>query len=657
MSKPLRLLQIEDSESDADLILRLLMQAGYEVFSQRVEDAEGLRNALRDPTWDMIIADYHLPGFDAPGALRILQECGHDIPCIVISGRMGEDTAVEMMKSGAHDYLTKNNLTRLVPAVERELAEAAARRESKQAQRELRESEERLALAVDATQLGTFDFYPQTGKLIWSKIARQHYGLSPQAEASFDIFLRALHPADRDRVTQTLQDALRYESGGDYVHEYRTLGIEDGQERWLSSRGRVFYDAQTQQAIRVVGVIQNITERKRLEQQLLQSQKLESVGRLAGSIAHDFNNLLTIINGYAHLVMADMDPKDRHRDSMEELAKAAMQAAGLTRQLVSFSRRQAAEPKTIAANELVRDYENMLRRLLGENIELVLSLDPQAGFFRADPGQMGQVLMNLAVNAKDAMPNGGKLVIETSSVQVDDRFTRTQLHVSPGQYVVIVVTDTGTGMSAEVKAHLFEPFYTTKEQGKGTGLGLSTVYGIVVNQSGGSVWVDSEPERGSTFKLFLPASALEAAPSAPVGVEQTASRGETILLAEDEAGVRKYTREILARCGYMVLEASNGVEALSIAQNHGAPIHLLLTDIIMPVMGGMELTEKFNSEFPGIPVLFMSGYNDQIMLNWNTLGTYIQKPFTVSGLLAQVRQVLDRTAASPARTQDNPAAS
>ena len=337
--------------------------------------------------------------------------------------------------------------------------------------------------------------------------------------------------------------------------------------------------------VRVVGVILNVTERKRLEQQLLQSQKLESVGRLAGSIAHDFNNLLTIINGYAHLVLAEMGPQDTLRDSMEELSKAAMQAAALTRQLVSFSRRQVAEPKTIVVNEFVKDYENMLRRLLGENIELVLSLDPQAGAFRADPGQMGQVLMNLAVNAKDAMPTGGKLVIETSSMVVDDHFARTHLYVSPGQYVVLTVTDTGTGMSAEVKSHLFEPFYTTKEQGKGTGLGLSTVYGIVVNQSSGSIWVSSEPGQGTTFKLYFPSFGLEAAAGSAVSIERISSRGETILLAEDEAGVRKYTREILERYGYIILEATNGVEALSVARNHPGPIHLLLTDIIMPTDG------------------------------------------------------------------------
>jgi PAS domain S-box-containing protein len=656
MSKPLRLLQIEDSESDAELMLRLLRHAGFEVVSERVEDGQGLRQALDHGPWDVVIADYYLPRFDAPGALRVLQECGQDIPCIVVSGKMGEDIAVEMMKSGAHDYLTKNSLTRLAPAVERELAEAAERRKSKQAQEQLRESQERLALAVDATQLGTFDFYPPTGKLIWSKFARQHFGLSTEADVTYDTFLRALHPADRDHVIQTLQRALTYGTGGDYADEYRTLGIEDGQERWLSSRGRVFFDAESQ-PVRCVGVILNITERKRLEQQLLQSQKLESVGRLAGSIAHDFNNLLTIINGYAHLILADMGPHDNQRDSMEELSKAAMQAATLTRQLVAFSRRQVAEPKIIAANEFIKDYENMLRRLLGENIELVLELDPQAGSFRADPGQMGQVLMNLAVNAKDAMPAGGKLVIETSCSLVDDHFARTHLYVSPGQYLVISLTDTGMGMSAEVKSHLFEPFYTTKEPGKGTGLGLSTVYGIVVNQSSGSIWVSSEPGRGTTFKLYFPSLGFENQPNATANLQRIASRGETILLAEDEAGVRKYTREILERYGYIIVEASNGAEALARAHSHPGPIHLLLTDIIMPTMGGMELTEKFSAEFPHIPVLFMSGYTNQLMRHWNSLGAYIQKPFTLSDLLTQVRELLDRAAPTAMRAEDHPAAS
>ena len=654
MSKPLRLLQIEDSESDGDMILRLLMQAGFEVYSHRVEDAEGLRLALKDPSWDVIIADYHLPGFDAPGALRILQECGHDIPCIVVSGIMGEDTAVEMMKSGAHDYMTKNNLTRLAPAVERELAEAAQRRETRQAQQQLRESEERLALAVEATQIGTFDYFPQTGKLIWSKFARQHYGVSPETEVNYDTFIRALHPDDRDRALLNVQNALRHENGGEYTHDYRTVG-EDGRERWISSRGRVFFDEMAR-AVRIVGVIQNVTERKRLERELLQSQKLESVGRLAASIAHDFNNLLTVINGYAHLVLTGMDPKDALRQSMEELSKAAMQASTLTRQLVSFSRRQVAEPKTIVANELVTDFENMLRRLLGENIELELSLDPNASAFRADPGQMGQVLMNLAVNAKDAMPSGGKLLIETSKLVVSDQLARTDLHVNPGEYVVLTVTDTGTGMTAEVQSHLFEPFYTTKEQGKGTGLGLSTVYGIVVNQSGGSISVSSEPGRGTTFRLYFPSHGLDNAADAEVYTPRTPAHGETILLAEDEPGVRKYTRKILERNGYKIIEASNGAEALSVARSHPGAIHLLLTDIIMPVMGGVELTEKFNAEFPGIPVLFMSAYTDQIMRHWNVLSAYIQKPYNLSDLLTQVRELLDRTSSESLPARDLPAA-
>ena len=655
MSKSLRLLQIEDSESDAEMILRLLMQAGFDVFSHRVEDAEGLRDALEDPSWDVIIADYHLPGFDAPGALRILQECGRDIPCIVVSGMMGEDTAVEMMKSGAHDYMTKNNLTRLAPAVERELAEAARRCETQQAQEELRESEERLALAVEATQIGTFDFYPQTGKLIWSKFARQHYGVSPEAEVNYDTFIRSLHPADRDRALQNVQAAMRYENGGEYAHEYRTVGIEDGHERWISSRGRVFFD-DLARAIRIVGVIQNVTERKRLERQLLQSQKLESVGRLAASIAHDFNNLLTVINGYAHLILAGMGPQDAQRESMEELSKAAMQASALTRQLVSFSRRQVAEPKTIVVNEFVKDYENMLKRLLGENIELELSLEPQAGAFRADPGQMGQVLMNLAVNAKDAMPSGGKLLIETSHRVVNDQSARTDLHVNPGQYVVLTVTDSGTGMTPEVQSHLFEPFYTTKEQGKGTGLGLSTVYGIVVNQSSGDISVSSEPGRGTTFTLYFPSLCSERAADAEVCIGRSSTRGETILLVEDEPGVRKYTRRILERHGYTVLEAANGVDALTVARSRNGAIHLLLTDIIMPMMGGVELTETFNAEFPGIPVLFMSAYTDQIMRHWNVLSAYIQKPYNLSDLLTQVRELLDRTSSDSLPAQDLPAA-
>jgi len=655
MSKPLRLLQIEDSESDADMILRLLMQAGFEVFSQRVEDAAGLRHALEDPSWDLIIADYHLPGFDAPGALRILQECGRDLPCIVVSGMMGEDTAVEMMKSGAHDYLTKNNLTRLVPAVERELVDAARRRESRRAQEELRASEDRLALAVETTQIGTFDYYPQTGKLIWSKFARQHYGVSPEAEITFETFMRALHPADRDRALQNVKDAMRYENGGAYAHEYRAIGIEDGQQRWISSRGRVFFDEQSR-ATRIVGVIQNVTERRQLEQQLLQSQKLESVGRLAGSIAHDFNNLLTVINGYAHLVLAAMGPQDAQRESVEELSKAAMQASALTRKLLSFSRRQVAEPKTIVVNDFVKDYENMLRRLLGENIELQLSLDPQAGAFRADPGQMGQVLMNLAVNAKDAMPSGGKLLIETSNHAINDHFGRSNVYVPPGQYVVLTITDTGTGMNAEVQSHLFEPFYTTKEQGKGTGLGLSTVYGIVVNQSNGSIGVTSDPGQGTSFKLYFPSLALEPSVVPDRRAGRASGRGETILLAEDEAGVRKYTRDILVRYGYTVLEAANGADALAVARSHPGMIHLLLTDIIMPMMGGVELAEKFNAEFPGIPVLFMSGYTDQIMRHWDVLSAYIQKPYNLSDLLTQVRELLDGTSRDSLPAEDLPAA-
>jgi CheY-like chemotaxis protein len=269
---------------------------------------------------------------------------------------------------------------------------------------------------------------------------------------------------------------------------------------------------------------------------------------------------------------------------------------------------------------------------------------------------MGQVLMNLAVNAKDAMPSGGKLLIETSHRVVNDQSARTDLHVNPGQYVVLTVTDSGTGMTPEVQSHLFEPFYTTKEQGKGTGLGLSTVYGIVVNQSSGDISVSSEPGRGTTFTLYFPSLCSERAADAEVCIGRSSTRGETILLVEDEPGVRKYTRRILERHGYTVLEAANGVDALTMARSRNGAIHLLLTDIIMPMMGGVELTETFNAEFPGIPVLFMSAYTDQIMRHWNVLSAYIQKPYNLSDLLTQVRELLDRTSSDSLPAQDLPAA-
>jgi two-component system, cell cycle sensor histidine kinase and response regulator CckA len=381
-------------------------------------------------------------------------------------------------------------------------------------------------------------------------------------------------------------------------------------------------------------------EKRLLEDQFRQAQKLESIGRLAGGVAHDFNNLLTIIGGYSQMLLDDPTLRGGQRESLEEISRAAGRATDLTRQLLTFSRKQTSAPRQVAVNDLLGNVQKMLGRLIGEDIRLLLSLSPDAGVISVDPGQFEQVIMNLAVNARDAMPQGGKLSIETARVVAGESAAPARLSIAPGVYVSVTVSDTGVGMSADVKTHVFEPFFTTKEPGKGTGLGLSTVYGIV-RQSGGFIWADSAPGQGCSFRMLFPAVEADVPASQPAAVVQTLFGSETILLAEDEPGVRKYVRQALERHGYTVLDAANGREALARAATCGQPIHLLLTDSVMPEMGGAELAGLFHSAHPGIPVLCMSGYTDRPWTPSAAEVHHIQKPFTAEALLARVRSLLE----------------
>ena len=453
-------------------------------------------------------------------------------------------------------------------------------------------------------------------------------------------------PTYRHHVISTWIDDLEgFKSGG---RKPRTFNVrcKDGTEKIIN-----FIPVQLETGESLVAC-EDITELKRsederavLQEQLRQSQKVEAIGRLAGGIAHDFNNLLTVIKGYSQLSRIGLKEGDTLKGNINEIQSAADRAAGLTRQLLAFSRRQVMEMKVLDLNTLLRDLEKMLRRIIGEDIEMVIQLAEDLGRVRADVGQIEQVIMNLAVNAKDAMPSGGKLTIETADVELDESYARSHVDVKPSHYVMFSVSDTGVGMTSGVRERIFEPFFTTKEKGKGTGLGLSTAYGIV-KQSNGHIWVYSVQGKGTTFKIYLPRV------NEPLGeirkevLKEELPRGnETILIVEDEEEVRRLAGKILEKQGYRILETFNGNDALLACERREGPIHLVLVDVVMPGMSGSELARLLKPLYPEIKILYMSGYTDNAIVRHGVLEkgiNYIQKPFTMEGLARKVREVLDK---------------
>ncbi|HVH89554.1 MAG TPA: PAS domain S-box protein, partial [Terriglobales bacterium] len=436
------------------------------------------------------------------------------------------------------------------------------------------------------------------------------------------------------------------------IHAYKESGcLESCELRWKRKDGRLItvrlsgnsFKDERGEPLGFEMIAEDVSERRALEEQLRQSQKMEAVGRLAGGVAHDFNNLLTVIKGYSELILDELDAADPLRNEVDEIKKAADRAASLTRQLLAFSRQQVLAPKVLDLNAVVGNMDKLLRRLLGEDIDLFTVLEPGLGHVKADPGQVEQVIMNLAVNARDAMPQGGKLTIETANIDLDENYARDHVSVKPGAYVMVAVTDTGTGMPEKVKSRIFEPFFTTKEVGKGTGLGLSTVYGII-KQSGGYIWVYSEVGIGSTFKVYLPCvDAPAELPSAnPL---QPARRGsETVLLVEDEDGVRALMRQVLHKHGYNVLESRHGGEALLMCERHQGKIDLLLTDVVLEQMSGRELAERLLKIRPEMKVLYVSGYADDAIVHHGVLNagmSFLQKPFTTEALARKIRYLLD----------------
>jgi PAS domain S-box-containing protein len=455
-----------------------------------------------------------------------------------------------------------------------------------------------------------------------------------------DFWVQHIHPEDREHVIERCREAIA--QGRNYSIQYRAK-TANGKTIWLQDIVRVVRD-EGGKIHKLRGVMVDITEHQQLEEEFRQAQKMEAVGRLAGGVAHDFNNLLTIICGYAQLTQDLLGTENQARDHLGEILKAGDRASGLVRRLLAFTRRQSMEPQLLDLNSVVKGTEKMVRRLIGEDIEVVTVLAPELGAVRSDPAQLDQVIVNLSVNARDAMPNGGKLIIETANVVLDQSYAATHLAVTPGAYVMLSVSDTGCGMDAHTRAHIFEPFFTTKEKGKGTGLGLATVYGII-KQSDGNIWVYSELGVGTTFKIYLPRVVGSLAPPPPLLIRTAPPQGsETILLLEDEDSIRSLVRGILQAHGYTVLEAGRPHQALEISKNFPRPIHLLFTDVVMPQMSGREVAEQISAARPDTKVLYMSGYTDQAIAHHGVLNPgvpFLQKPFTPEALAQKVREVLD----------------
>ena len=459
-----------------------------------------------------------------------------------------------------------------------------------------------------------------------------------------------LTPESFEYAMTTLQRAVAEKSDLMGIQPWEFEGLKkDGTKVLLEVRARLILEDGNVMGVQAIA--RDITERKQseeekafLQEQLRQSQKMEAIGRLAGGIAHDFNNLLTIIGGYSALSFLELKEEDPLKGNIRAVQKATERAANLTRQLLAFSRRQPMEMKVLDLNATLRDMDKMLRRVIGEDIKLVTHLAEDLGRTKTDPGQIEQVIMNLVVNARDAMPEGGRLTIETANVELDEAYVRGHVGVKPGRYLMLSVSDTGAGMTQEVKERVFEPFFTTKGAGKGTGLGLSTVYGIV-KQSGGNIWVYGEPEKGAAFKIYLPRVDEPTEVFKEKLVKDLPRGSETVLLVEDEEEVRKLAAQILQRQGYKVLEAPQGGDALLICEQHQTPVHLMLTDVVMPGMSGHQLAERLKSLQPEMKVLYMSGYTDNTIIQHGVLVegvNYISKPFTVDALARKVREVLDQ---------------
>ncbi|MBI1951562.1 MAG: response regulator [Acidobacteria bacterium] len=641
---PLRILHLEDEPNDVELIRATLENDGLMCELDVATGREEFLAALDRDRMELVLSDFALPGFDGLSALRMVRERTPELPFIIVSGTLGEEAAIEALRSGATDYVLKDRLSRLGPAVRRAIEEAAERRKRRQVEEALHHDRQFLRALLESLEVGIIACDASGTLTHFNRAAREFHGLQDQDLPPLQEVIRgSLFRADGKTIMKQEDLPLLRALRGERVRNAEvTIVLREAPPRAVLVGGRPVLDARGRMLGAVVA-IHDITERKQLEGQLRQAQKMEAVGRLAGGIAHDFNNLLNVITGYGELLSDHFPAGDPMIARVDQIRKAAQRAASLTRQLLAFSRKQVIEPRVIDLNVLLADLDKMLRRVIGEDIELTTVQGEDLGRIKADPGQIEQIVMNLSINARDAMPQGGRLKVETANADLDAAFARQHPGARPGSYVMLAVSDTGVGMDAETRSHVFEPFFTTKETGKGTGLGLATVYGIV-KQNLGYISLSSEPGRGATFRIFLPRvnespEALQARESAvpPRGTE-------TVLVVEDEDAVRHVIGEALRQFGYTVLETGDAEEGVRLCEAHAGPIHLLVTDMVMPKVSGRVLARRVMAHRAGVKVLYMSGYTDGAVVQSGVLEpgiSFLQKPFTLAALARKVRQTLD----------------
>ncbi len=665
MKNEIHVLLIEDNPGDARLVQGMLEHDADSAFTFKHVSSlgDGLRALESGSANQVILLDLGLPDATGLQTLRRIMPLAQDASVVVITGHQDEELGIAAIREGALDYLIKgqvvgSQLRRILRfAVERHKMQSELRAEIEErakVQQALQLSEQRYRLLSEASPMGIL-LTGELGRVIDANTqALRMFGYERG-----ELIGEPIEMLLPERLRRSHQE---HRSGYARKPHERPMGI--GKELIARRKDGTEFPVEvgleplvTKEGVLISSTIVDITGRKKMEEQLRLSQRMEAIGKLAGGVAHDFNNLLGVILGCADVVLDTLPPGHPAATKVEMIRKAGASAADLTRQLLAFSRQQMLQPRVLDLKEVVERTEVLLRRLIGENIELAISLEPSLGCVKADVGQVEQILLNLAINARDAMPKGGRLAIEAQNVELDAAYKEEHQQVIPGPYVMLALGDTGSGMDRGTQSRIFDPFFTTKELGKGTGLGLATVYGIV-KQSDGYIWVYSELGKGTIFKIYLPRVEQSPRPAKQEEPEPAVLRGcETILLAEDSESLREMAREYLETVGYTVLEAVSGAEALQLAKNYCGTIHLLLTDVVMPEMSGPELAQQMLLLHPGTKIIFTSGYTDDAIARQGVLDpsvAFIQKPYRPKALARKIREVLHDAPAKPATSGPQP---